>query len=90
MAPCPEAQQVVTPPSAEAIFLVLIVAAGREDDAREVLADAGGIRRSVGFRARDDWRPTCSCMFLGTTEAAHDRILDFSARVPADGFAACQ
>lgn len=43
-------QQVVEYPQAAAVFLVLTVAPGREDDVRGVLADAGGIRRAVGFR----------------------------------------
>ena len=45
-----EPQVVVADPSAAGIFLVLLVAPGREDDVRDGLADVGGIRRSVGFR----------------------------------------
>ena len=43
-------QQVVAEPPSASIFLVFTVPAGAEDDVRDVLADAGGIRRSVGFR----------------------------------------
>jgi porphyrinogen peroxidase len=50
MAGMSEGQLVVEPPSSAAIFLVLTVAPGAQDAVREVLADAGGIRRSVGFR----------------------------------------
>jgi putative iron-dependent peroxidase len=47
----PEQQQIVDRPTSAAIFLVLTVAPGAEDAVRDVLADAGGLRRSVGFRA---------------------------------------
>jgi putative iron-dependent peroxidase len=50
MAP-PEQQQIVDRPTSAAIFLVLTVAPGGEEAVRDVLADAGGLRRSVGFRA---------------------------------------
>jgi putative iron-dependent peroxidase len=50
MAPT-EQQQIVDRPTSAAIFLVLTVSAGAEDAVRDVLADAGGLRRSVGFRA---------------------------------------
>jgi putative iron-dependent peroxidase len=45
-----ESQVVVADPSAAGIFLVLLIAPGREDDVRDGLAEVGGIRRSVGFR----------------------------------------
>ncbi|MGH2907919.1 MAG: Dyp-type peroxidase, partial [Solirubrobacteraceae bacterium] len=47
----PEQQQIVEAPTTAAIFLVLTVSAGSEPAVREVLAAAGGLRRSVGFRA---------------------------------------
>jgi porphyrinogen peroxidase len=46
----PEPQPVLTPLTEAAIFLVLTVAAGCEDEIRALLADVGGLRRSVGFR----------------------------------------
>ncbi len=46
----PESQVIVTDPAAAGIFLVLLIAPGREDDVLDALADVGGIRRSVGFR----------------------------------------
>ncbi|HTU28739.1 MAG TPA: Dyp-type peroxidase [Solirubrobacteraceae bacterium] len=58
MPDAPEQQQIVDRPTAAAIFLVLTVAAGAEDAVRDVLAGAGGLRRSVGFRAPEA-RLTC-------------------------------
>jgi putative iron-dependent peroxidase len=46
----PESQVIVAEPAAAGIFLVLLIAAGREQDVRDALAEVGGIRRSVGFR----------------------------------------
>jgi porphyrinogen peroxidase len=45
-----EPQSVLTPPTEAAIFLVLVVDPGAEDAVRDLLADVGGLRRSVGFR----------------------------------------
>ena len=45
-----EPQAVLTGPTEAAIFLVLTVRPGREDEIRALLADVGGLRRSVGFR----------------------------------------
>ena len=45
-----EPQAVLTPPTEAAIFLVLTVHPGGEDEIRALLADVGGLRRSVGFR----------------------------------------
>jgi porphyrinogen peroxidase len=45
-----EPQAVLTPITEAAIFLVLTVDAGGEDELRDLLADVGGLRRSVGFR----------------------------------------
>jgi putative iron-dependent peroxidase len=46
----PVSQQVVEHPASAAIFLVFTLVQGGERATRAVLADAGGIRRSVGFR----------------------------------------
>ena len=43
-------QPILTPLTEAAIFLVLTVDPGGEDAVRDLLADASGIRRSVGFR----------------------------------------
>jgi porphyrinogen peroxidase len=45
-----EPQSVLTPLTEAAIFLVLTVDAGSEENVRGLLADVGGLRRSVGFR----------------------------------------
>ncbi len=46
----PEPQAILTPLTEAAIFLVLTVDSGAEETVREVLADASGLTRSVGFR----------------------------------------
>ena len=48
--PAVEPQGVLTPVTEAAIFLVLTVDPGAEDEVRDLLADVGGLRRSVGFR----------------------------------------
>jgi porphyrinogen peroxidase len=45
-----ESQPILTPLTEAAIFLVVAVESGGEDQARELLADVPGLRRSVGFR----------------------------------------
>jgi putative iron-dependent peroxidase len=45
-----EPQRILTPFTEAAIFLVLTVDQGAEDELRDVLADVQGLRRSVGFR----------------------------------------
>jgi putative iron-dependent peroxidase len=68
---------IVTPPTEAAIFLVLTVDAGAEDDLRDVLADASGLRRSVGFRVPDGGL-TC---VIGVGAELWDRL--FGAPRPA-------
>ncbi len=46
----PEPQPVLTPITEAAIFLVLTVAGGADEEIRALLADVSGLRRSVGFR----------------------------------------
>ncbi len=48
-----ESQDVLTPLTAAAIFLVVTVDHGAEDDVRDLLADVAGLTRSVGFRVPD-------------------------------------
>jgi porphyrinogen peroxidase len=48
--PRAEPQSVLTPITEAAIFLVVTVDAGAEDEVRDLLADVGGLRRTVGFR----------------------------------------
>jgi porphyrinogen peroxidase len=45
-----EPQIILTLPTEAAIFLVLTIDPDREDEVRDLLADVGGLRRSVGFR----------------------------------------
>jgi putative iron-dependent peroxidase len=49
-----EPQEILTPLTEAAIFLVLTVEPGAEDALRDVLPDVAGLRRSVGFRAPAD------------------------------------
>ncbi|MGA2163926.1 MAG: Dyp-type peroxidase, partial [Solirubrobacteraceae bacterium] len=46
-----QSQAVLSSITEAAIFLVVTVASGGENQVRELLADVGGLRRSVGFRA---------------------------------------
>lgn len=48
-----EPQAILTPLTEAAIFLVLTVGPGSEDEVRGVLADVSGLTRSVGFRVPD-------------------------------------
>jgi putative iron-dependent peroxidase len=52
--PQPEPQPVLTPLTESAIFLVLTVNAGGEGAVRDLLADASGLKRSVGFRVLEE------------------------------------
>jgi porphyrinogen peroxidase len=45
-----ESQSILAPLTEAAIFLVLTVDPGAEEAVRDVLADVGGLKRSVGFR----------------------------------------
>jgi putative iron-dependent peroxidase len=45
-----EPQPILSHPTEAAIFLVLTVEPGSDDELRDVLADVAGIKRSVGFR----------------------------------------
>ena len=56
--PAAAPQPILIPPTPAAIFLVLTVNPGSETAVRGVLADVGGLRRSVGFRAPEG-RLTC-------------------------------
>jgi putative iron-dependent peroxidase len=58
------------PPTQAAIFLVLTVNPGAEDAVRDVLADAGGLRRSVGFRVPDS---ALTCV-VGLGSVVWDRL----------------
>jgi porphyrinogen peroxidase len=72
-----EPQAVLTPLTEAAIFLVLTVDAGGEEEVRGLLADVGGLRRSVGFRIPDG-ELTC---VVGIGSGLWDRL--FGAPRPA-------
>jgi putative iron-dependent peroxidase len=68
--PAPEPQAVLTRLTEVAIFLTLTVEADAEDAVRDVLADVGGLRRSVGFRIPE---AELSCV-VGVGSALWDRL----------------
>ncbi|MEV0273605.1 Dyp-type peroxidase [Hamadaea sp. NPDC050747] len=49
-----EPQNVLAPPAKAAIFLVVTVRPGAEDEVRDLLADVAGLTRAVGFRVPED------------------------------------
>jgi putative iron-dependent peroxidase len=73
-----EPQAVLTPITETAIFLVLTVDAGAESAVRDLLADVGGLKRSVGFRLPEG---ELSCI-IALGSALWDRL--FGAPRPAD------
>ena len=73
-----EPQAILVPFTEAAIFLVLTVERGHEDEVRDVLADASGLRRSVGFRFPE---AELTCV-TGIGSAAWDRL--FGAPGPAE------
>jgi putative iron-dependent peroxidase len=65
-----EPQSVLTPLTEAAIFLVVTVDAGGEDEFRGLLADVSGLKRSVGFRIPEG-ELTC---VVGLGSALWDRV----------------
>jgi porphyrinogen peroxidase len=65
-----EPQPILVPFTEAATFLVLTIEPGHEDDVRDVLADAGGLRRSVGFRFPE----AELTLVVGIGSAAWDRL----------------
>jgi len=72
-----EPQAVLVPLTEAAIFLVVTVDVGAEEDIRSLFADVAGLTRSVGFRIPDG---TLSCV-VGIGSALWDRL--FGAPRPA-------
>ena len=70
-------QDVLAPPAKAAIFLVVTVRPGAEDDVRDLFADVAGITRAVGFRAPED---RLSCV-VGIGAELWDRL--YGTRRPA-------
>jgi putative iron-dependent peroxidase len=65
-----EPQAILTPLTEAAIFLVVTVDAGAEDDVRDLFADVSGLVRSVGFRSPAD---TLGCV-VGIGSELWDRM----------------
>jgi porphyrinogen peroxidase len=65
-----EPQAILTPLTEAAMFLVLTVAPGHEDDVRDLLADVPGLVRSVGFRSL----PAGLTCVVGLGSALWDRL----------------
>ena len=70
--PGTEPQIILSPPTEAAIFLVLTVAPDSEDEVRDLLADVGGLKRSVGFRIPE---AGLSCV-VGIGSSLWDRTFD--------------
>ncbi|MHA3702187.1 Dyp-type peroxidase [Jatrophihabitans sp. YIM 134969] len=68
----PEPQPVLTPLTEAAVFLVLTVAPGGEDQVRDVLGDLGAAIRTVGFRVPEG---ELACV-LGIGSALWSRLFD--------------
>jgi porphyrinogen peroxidase len=66
----PEPQPILTPLTDAAVFLVLTVEPGAEDEVRAVLADVSALTRSVGFRAHEG---ALTCV-VGVGSAVWDRL----------------
>ncbi len=71
VAQTPEPQAILMAPTEAAIFLVLCVDEGAEDDLRDLLRDVGGLIRSVGFRIPDGG---LGCV-VGLGSALWDRLV---------------
>jgi putative iron-dependent peroxidase len=67
-----QTQNVLAPPARAAIFLVVTVRRGAEEDVRGLLTDVAGLTRAVGFRAPEE---ELSCV-VGIGASAWDRLFD--------------
>lgn len=72
-----QSQALLAPPAHAAIFLVLTVRPGAEDEVRDVLADVAGLTRAVGFREPE---AGLSCV-VGVGAEVWDRL--YSLPLPA-------
>jgi porphyrinogen peroxidase len=82
--PAAEPQAVLTPLTEAAIFLVLTVEPGAEDAVRDLLADASGLKRSVGFRIPEG-QLTC---VVGVGAAVWERLFGSPRPATLHGFRA--
>ncbi|MET8769122.1 Dyp-type peroxidase [Streptomyces sp. NPDC004658] len=69
--PEPVPQQVLSPLTNAAIFLVVTIDSGGEGTVRQLLADIGSLERAVGFRAQPEGRLSC---VTGIGSDAWDRL----------------
>jgi putative iron-dependent peroxidase len=83
VAQTPEPQAILMAPVEAAIFLVLCVEEGAEDDLRDLLRDVGGLIRSVGFRIPDGG---LSCV-VGLGSALWDRLVGWPRPAGLHAFA---
>ncbi len=67
-----QAQNILAPPAKAAIFLVVTVRAGAEDDVLALLGDVEGLTRAVGFREPEE---LLSCV-VGIGAQLWDRLYD--------------
>ena len=67
-----EPQPILTPLTEAAIFLVVTIQAGAEEEVRDLLADVSGLSRSVGFRIPDGELATV----VGIGSQMWDRLFD--------------
>jgi len=70
MTEAPEPQAVLSPLTEAAMFMVATIDEGGEDQLRDLLADASGLKRSVGFRILDG---ELSCV-IGVGSELWDRL----------------
>ncbi len=71
--PTPEPQPILTPLTEAAVFLILTVEPGAEDEVRDVLADVSSLTRSVGFRVHEG----ALTSVVGVGSAVWDRLFGF-------------
>jgi putative iron-dependent peroxidase len=80
--PAAEPQAVLTPLTEAAIFLVITVDPGAEDVVRDLLADASGLKRSVGFRIPEG---ALTCV-VGVGAAVWERLFGSPRPAALHGF----
>ena len=76
----PRSQQILTPLTEAAIFLVLTIAPGREAAVRDLLADVSSLKRSVGFRIPEG---DLVCV-TGIGSELWDRLFGAASQRPAE------
>ena len=72
-----EPQPILSPLTEAAMFLVLTISPGHEDEVRDMLADVSGLVRSVGFRSPNGGL----CCIVGLGSQLWDQV--FGAPAPS-------